>query len=70
MKLTGFTLLLGIVGGLYCIIASIKNWDFFFESRRGAIFVKILTRKGARIFYFILGLTLNILGVIAFKIIT
>jgi len=51
-----------VAGGAFSILASVLNWDFFFENRRAKIFVKILGRIGARIFYFLLGLFLLFLG--------
>lgn len=43
------------VGGAFSLIASIANWDFFFNSRKAAFFLSVLGRKGARIFYGALG---------------
>jgi len=55
-------LIIVFAGGLFSILASVLNWNFFFENRRANIFVKILGRNGARIFYFLLGLFLLFLG--------
>lgn len=49
-------------GALMCILASIFNWDWFFNNRRAYIFVKIFGRNGARIFYVILAFVLIYLG--------
>ena len=49
--------LLGAVG-IFAIVSSIFNWDFFFENRRAAFFVKTFGRNGARIFYIILGVVI------------
>lgn len=56
-----------ILAGLFSILASLFNWDFFFENRRAAIFMRLFGRKGSRVFYFILGLLLFFL---AYKILT
>lgn len=48
-------ILLLVAAGLFTITASIVNWDWFFENRRAAFFVKTFGRNGARIFYGILG---------------
>jgi small neutral amino acid transporter SnatA (MarC family) len=50
--------ILGFGGGAFCIIASILNWNKFFENRRAYLFVKLFGRTGARIFYSVLGLFL------------
>lgn len=62
---TLFSLVLCIGGGTFAILASIFNWDFFFENRKATIFISMFGRKGSRIFYAILGL---VLFVLAFKI--
>ncbi len=41
--------------GLYLLAASVKDWDFFFESRKARPFVGIFGRNGARILYGVLG---------------
>lgn len=41
--------------GIFTLLASILNWNFFFESRKARFFVKIFGRNGSRIFYGILG---------------
>lgn len=56
-----------ILAGLFSILASLFNWDFFFENRRTAFFMHLFGRKGARVFYFILGLLLFFL---AYKVLT
>lgn len=44
-----------IISGIFAILGSILNWDFFFRATFSSIFVSFLGRTGARIFYFILG---------------
>jgi hypothetical protein len=56
-----FTLVM-VLAGLFSLIASICNWNFFFENRRAYLFVKLFGRNGARIFYSLLGLALIIGG--------
>ncbi|NND77079.1 MAG: hypothetical protein HKN39_02715 [Flavobacteriales bacterium] len=53
--------------GLFCILASILNWDFFFENRKASFFMSLFGRKVSRIFYALFGL---FLFYIAFKIYT
>lgn len=59
--------ILAIVGGLFCVLACLFDWDFFFESRKARFFVNIFGRKGARIFCTLLGL---VMFVISFQILT
>lgn len=54
------------MGGLFCVLASIYNWDFFFNNRRARFFVSLIGRKGARIFYAILGLVLIVISIRGF----
>ena len=63
--LVGF--IFAIAVGAFAILASIFNWDFFFNSRKAKFMVNVLTRNGARIFYGIVGLALFFL---AYKIMT
>lgn len=58
-----FGLIIGFGGGIYCILASILNWEFFFNSKKANLFVTILGRNGARIFYGLLGACLVFLGI-------
>jgi len=46
-------------------VASIANWDFFFESRKAQFIVKFMGRNGARIFYGLLGGAIFSLGFLA-----
>ena len=57
-----FALIISIAGGLFAILGSIFNWDFFFENRRAQLFMDLLGRTGARIFYVLLGLLLFFLA--------
>lgn len=49
-------------GALLAILASIFNWDWFFNNRKAYIFVKLFGRNGARIFYVLLACGLVYLG--------
>ncbi|WP_455496842.1 immunity 17 family protein [Coprobacter sp.] len=39
------------------------NWEWFFNSDNGKIFVRLLKRTGARIFYAILGILIWIMSI-------
>lgn len=60
-------IIISIGGGAFAILASIFNWNFFFEHSKTKTFGKLFERNGTRIFYSIVGL---ILFFIAFKLIT
>lgn len=50
------TAIIGTLAGLFLIFVSLKNYDWYFESRRARYFTKLLGRKGARIFYALIGI--------------
>jgi hypothetical protein len=58
-----FTLVM-VLSGLFSLVASICNWNFFFENRKAYLFVKLFGRNGARVFYGLLGLALIVAGFI------
>ncbi len=63
--------LLLVLAGLFAIAGSLFDWDLLMNNRKARIFVKMLGRNGARIFYCILGLAIVIFGLlITFGIIT
>lgn len=62
-----FVAVFAILAGAFSILASVFNWDFFFENRKAKFFMTVFGRNGARIFYSILGLGLFF---IAYKILT
>ncbi|MBI3134314.1 MAG: hypothetical protein HYZ14_06510 [Bacteroidetes bacterium] len=62
-----FVTILCIGGGIFVILASTYNWNFFFENRKARIFLALFGRTGARIFYIIVGFFLFFC---AYKIIT
>ena len=54
-----------IAVGLFAIIASLSNWEPFFNNRRAQGVIRTFGRKGARIFYVVLGLVICATGVLA-----
>jgi drug/metabolite transporter superfamily protein YnfA len=54
--------ILFVSAGCFSIAGAYFNWDWFMENRRAWIFVKLLGRNGARIFYGLLGAGLVTLG--------
>lgn len=41
--------------GIFCLLAAIFDWVWWFSSRRARVFVDLLSREGARVFYGIFG---------------
>ena len=54
--------LLFLAAGGFSIVGAVQDWDWFLQSRKARLFVNLMGRKGARIFYGILGLALVALG--------
>lgn len=50
--------------GVFVIIASVANLDFFFNHRKSKLFLKLFGRQGARIFYTIFGLAIFTFGLL------
>ncbi len=55
-----------IFSGLFSLIASIKEWEFFFNAHKASWIENLIGRSGARIFYGILGIALIIVGLLSF----
>ncbi|MBQ9601489.1 MAG: immunity 17 family protein [Neisseriaceae bacterium] len=47
-----------ILAGVMCIASAIFNWNWFYTNARASLFVYLLGRNGARIFYALLGIFL------------
>ena len=56
LKSMQFESILMISIGVFSILASIFNCDWFFNHRKAEFFVRTFGRNGARAFYFVLGL--------------
>jgi small neutral amino acid transporter SnatA (MarC family) len=52
-----------IAAGITSLAAAIFNFDWYFQSRKAATFVSWFGRKGARVFYGLLGLALIASGI-------
>jgi hypothetical protein len=50
--------------GLFSMAGGLFDWNWFMTNRRAWLFVKLLGRTGARVFYVLLGLGLIILGIL------
>lgn len=59
-----FILVLFIALGAFSIVASIFNFDWYFNTSGAMTFVNWLGRRGARIFYALLGVGLIVCGVL------
>ena len=51
-----------VAAGLFSICGAVFDWDWFINSYKARLFVALLGRNGARIFYGILGLIIVVLG--------
>lgn len=64
-----FLIIIFVLAGVFSLLSSVKNFDWFFNNSKAKPFVKIFGRNGARIFYSILGIFMIILGlVLGFKL--
>jgi hypothetical protein len=55
--------LLLILCGLFSIVCALKDYDWFMNSRRAAFILRIFGRRGARVFYVLLGAVIIIFSV-------
>lgn len=55
-----------LAAGAFSMCGAWFDWDLFMESRKARLFVAILGRNGARVFYGILGLTIALAGLLVF----
>ena len=61
MIMTFVTAIIGVI----VICAAVCDWDWFFESSKAWVFVKLFGRNGARVFYGILGIFIFLCSVAA-----
>jgi hypothetical protein len=54
--------LIFIAAGAFTMAAAIRDWDWFMGAAKARFMITILTRKGARIFYAVLGFALVVVG--------
>jgi len=52
-----------VLVGAFALCGGILNWNWFMNNRKAVVWVKILGRGGARIFYCLLGIAMISLGV-------
>jgi small neutral amino acid transporter SnatA (MarC family) len=57
-----WVIILSVFGGLFSLAGAVLDWEWFITNYRAAVFVRILGRSGARLFYALLGLSLTALG--------
>lgn len=65
-----FMLALFIALGTFSVVAAIFNFDWYFKTSGAVTFVNWLGRRGARLFYALLGLALmacGIIGLVAYR---
>jgi len=59
-----FLFVIFILMGAFSLVAAVFNFNWYFESEGVMMFVRRFGRKGARIFYAVLGLVLIAGGII------
>jgi hypothetical protein len=52
------TMVVLVICGLFSIFCAAMNFEWFVNSRKARLFVKIFGRNGARVFYILLGIAL------------
>lgn len=50
--------------GAFSILGAWQDWDWFMNSRKAQLWVRLFGRNGARVFYAILGVALSALGLL------
>jgi hypothetical protein len=53
-----------ILAGLFAIAGAVCDWEWFMTARKARLFVGMFGRFGARVFYFVLGATLTVVGIL------
>ncbi|MBU1106164.1 MAG: hypothetical protein KKB51_05795 [Candidatus Riflebacteria bacterium] len=56
-----------IVFGIFTMLCSFKDYDFFMNNQKAKFFVYLLGRDGTRALYFVLGFFMLIAGMIAVR---
>jgi hypothetical protein len=54
--------LFALFAGLFVVSASVLDWDWFFNNSKAMFFVNLWGRRGARLFYLVLGVVLLLLS--------
>ncbi len=62
-----FSILLFAIG-LFSVIISIANWDYFLKPKKGTTVIKLFGRSGTRIEYMLFGLLIMSAGVVSMSI--
>lgn len=56
--------LFAIIAGIFCIFCAYKDYNWFMNSSKAWLFVKLFGRNGARFFYMGLGAFLIVIGLL------
>lgn len=56
--------ILFLLAGIMALLASIRNWDWFFNSHNASFIVRNFGRNRARLFYGILGFILIVMSLV------
>ncbi|HEX9451133.1 MAG TPA: immunity 17 family protein [Burkholderiales bacterium] len=55
-------IIFAFLAGIFVLVAVVSDWNWFFEHPKAKFLVDAFGRKGARVFYGVLGCALLILG--------
>lgn len=58
-----FINILFIVVGVFVLLVSIMNWDWYFNSTKAQRLISLIGRTGTRIFYAVVALLLILFGI-------
>ena len=58
----GLLPILLLIGGVFCVYSAWKDYDWFMESRKARAMSNLFGRKGARVFYLVLGGIITTIG--------
>ena len=53
-----------VVVGLFAIVCACCDFDWFMNNYRARFFVEVLGRRGARVFYVVLGCVFLVIGLV------
>jgi hypothetical protein len=54
--------LVAVAAGLFTVAGGLRDWPWFWNNSRARFMTAVLTRKGARIFYVVMGIGFTIFG--------
>ncbi len=59
-----FTFIIFIIAGVFSVLASVKNWDWYFNNLKVQRLVRIFGRTGTRVVYTFIGVFMIGVGIV------